>query len=788
MATETNNVIYNVSFNTEGAEANLKDLTTNLTNVNKEVKSTGSSFDNLGATVSENTAQVVDSTEKIITTQKELRKVVRDMSLQMQQAFSSGNQKLAGELGIKIAKVKDNFKDLQAQIMASNPETFFSNAAKAANGLVGAFAGLSAAANLFGSESKQLQEIEKKSIQLIQLMIALEQVAEMTRREGAIMGLKYQVQSIALRIKEALTINAVNASTKAGIVLTRLWNTIIAANPIGLIIAGVALLAGAIYLLRDRVKELSLEQSRQKIINEDNLKMQKKVAENYATEQTNLLVIQTRLKDTNLKQKDRNNLIDEINTKYGTYLPNLLTHASSEKQIADAIDLVRIALLKRAKAQAAEEQITEIFKERNLVEIEYQRRLRQQEILQKRINTLRNTPNITENQKRELSAFTDALGTINYETRAYAQDLETYDIRIKNLLKNIEIIPENKQVKNVTNAVKVLKTELEKPIEVKPNNLKDYINQLVDAWSDLDFVKSTLGKTKEEIEKLQNEFDFNNIKAKILADETLTTPEKEQLLTSWRKYYDEKNKLIKGDEEKKNWKDYAEAVKTIIDEINSALDSYISKQQEAIDKQKERVAQARDDVEKGKEINARIIQLEQERLDKLEEQKRKSLEVQKALAITEIAVNTAIAVSKAASEQGIYGALAIIAAIAAGIAASVGVASSVKGFKKGGYTGDKGVDEVAGVIHGKEFVVDAEMTAKNRPILEMMHKTRKPLASIMENMVINMQGATNKKIIDKLEKVELAIKSQGFGVNIDSKGFTGYINHLNYKNERIRNR
>ena len=36
----------------------------------------------------------------------------------------------------------------------------------------------------------------------------------------------------------------------------------------------------------------------------------------------------------------------------------------------------------------------------------------------------------------------------------------------------------------------------------------------------------------------------------------------------------------------------------------------------------------------------------------------------------------------------------------------------MKGFKEGGYTGPGGVNEVVGVVHGQEFVVDAENTKR----------------------------------------------------------------------------
>lgn len=44
-----------------------------------------------------------------------------------------------------------------------------------------------------------------------------------------------------------------------------------------------------------------------------------------------------------------------------------------------------------------------------------------------------------------------------------------------------------------------------------------------------------------------------------------------------------------------------------------------------------------------------------------------------------------------------------------------------KGFARGGYTGDGGVADVAGVVHGREFVVNARETARWRPLLEAIN-------------------------------------------------------------------
>jgi len=64
-----------------------------------------------------------------------------------------------------------------------------------------------------------------------------------------------------------------------------------------------------------------------------------------------------------------------------------------------------------------------------------------------------------------------------------------------------------------------------------------------------------------------------------------------------------------------------------------------------------------------------------------------------------------------------------MAGITATAALSEGLAlASIAGFESGGYTGNVGTKEVAGVVHGKEFVVNAAATARNRDTLEAMNR------------------------------------------------------------------
>jgi tape measure domain-containing protein len=57
-----------------------------------------------------------------------------------------------------------------------------------------------------------------------------------------------------------------------------------------------------------------------------------------------------------------------------------------------------------------------------------------------------------------------------------------------------------------------------------------------------------------------------------------------------------------------------------------------------------------------------------------------------------------------------------------GTAASSGPITRVPPFSSGGYTGNVGTNTPAGIVHGQEYVVNAEATRKYRPMLEAINK------------------------------------------------------------------
>src|SRR5699024_395963 len=83
--------------------------------------------------------------------------------------------------------------------------------------------------------------------------------------------------------------------------------------------------------------------------------------------------------------------------------------------------------------------------------------------------------------------------------------------------------------------------------------------------------------------------------------------------------------------------------------------------------------------------------------------------VEKYFALKRILVENKVALAKAwASASFPYNLPAV-----ATVAAQTGLlATAVKGFKQGGYTGNMGASQVAGVVHGQEYVFDAQATKR----------------------------------------------------------------------------
>ena len=98
----------------------------------------------------------------------------------------------------------------------------------------------------------------------------------------------------------------------------------------------------------------------------------------------------------------------------------------------------------------------------------------------------------------------------------------------------------------------------------------------------------------------------------------------------------------------------------------------------------------------------------------------------KAAAIAQATVSGFLAIQNALAVPPYPVGLAL--AVSAGVMTAANIASIAGvGFKTGGYTGDGGVNDVAGVVHGKEFVFDAAAVSRiGVDNLEAMRRGQSP--------------------------------------------------------------
>lgn len=137
---------------------------------------------------------------------------------------------------------------------------------------------------------------------------------------------------------------------------------------------------------------------------------------------------------------------------------------------------------------------------------------------------------------------------------------------------------------------------------------------------------------------------------------------------------------------------------------------------------------------------------------------------------TQMAAATAMGTAQAATLTAAYAPAAAMSSLATGGAnaagASTGIASVFsilaslagslfQGFESGGYTGAIGKKDIAGVVHGQEFVVNAKATARNRSLLEAINKGKDPIAPVVQAA---KAPSTNVSITNEIPEAQYEVR------------------------------
>ena len=202
--------------------------------------------------------------------------------------------------------------------------------------------------------------------------------------------------------------------------------------------------------------------------------------------------------------------------------------------------------------------------------------------------------------------------------------------------------------------------------------------------------------------------------------------------------------------------DQIQAVTRVTTDALDQLTSYqIKRLDTVIARQEENVSRARKLAESG---NAELLQLEEERLEKLQQQRERFVRQQQALAVIELVANSAVAIAKAAAQGGIAAPITIAAtliALAAGLAqARAQAQAAVPAAEKGGIAGKDHLQPLnvqkGGILQGQrhyaggilieaeagERIFDRLTSARYHEVFEQMLRYRpdpERLLAVMES-------------------------------------------------------
>lgn len=266
------------------------------------------------------------------------------------------------------------------------------------------------------------------------------------------------------------------------------------------------------------------------------------------------------------------------------------------------------------------------------------------------------------------------------------------------------------------------------------------------------------------------------------------------------------------DETKKQFDERMQLVGEAVGLISNILTEVFKAEQDRIEKsislQEERVSKARQLADKG---NAELLQLEEDRLERLNRAREKAAKKQRAIQAAQIIANAALTISstitgitRSFAEGGIYGVIAGGISLAATLAAAIiGVRNALSDVPA--YA--EGIDSLNGAGNGKSDSIPARLSKGERVVpaaankkLVAMGVTNKNIVGIasagieaiqapaLSNSAIPATTDNNSNGFKGLEnEIQLntqAIENLGVSATIDENGFTAAIGKRNKFRER----
>lgn len=304
------------------------------------------------ATINLNVA--TDDSQKSL---RAMRQELKQLQIAMDNAADPAEFK---RLAAEFAGLRNDIIDTSETMKYLDPGELFSGWTEMAQGAVGAFSAITGAMSLFGDESEAIQEIEKKSMVLIQTMMGLEQARQLLIDGGGRKQIAQIIETTGLQIKQAAATavqtvaqKGATLATNGSTVATRLLGKAMKSLPIMWLVAGLAaIVAGTVALVSVIKKETQAEHDRNIVIRSYNKLRQEAVSS--TMEQVVKLEMYAKIAgDATKGEKERTTALKNLNETMGTSL-------TLTDDLTLATELYTASLIQQATADAVVKRIAEI--------------------------------------------------------------------------------------------------------------------------------------------------------------------------------------------------------------------------------------------------------------------------------------------------------------------------------------------------------------------------------------------------------------------------------------------
>lgn len=296
--------------------------------------------------------------------QKSLRAMRQELK-QLQIAMDAASDPAEFKrLARQFAELRNDIGDTSQAMKYLDPGELLSGWTKMAQGAVGSFAAITGAMSLFGDESEAIQEIEKKSMVLIQTMMGLEQLRSTFIEKAGREKLKTLMATTAAQYKETAASvaqwtaqKALTSSTMAGSFAFKAMGLAMKAIPFVAVAAAAIGLAVAVYKIAASYDTAAKTQKSYDAVT-------KAANESSAKEIVTATSLAAAIRKNIDNKAELSKLVKKWNEDYGVkYGASLDATKLKLEDVASALDVVRVKLMENAMAAGAAARIEEIVKE-----------------------------------------------------------------------------------------------------------------------------------------------------------------------------------------------------------------------------------------------------------------------------------------------------------------------------------------------------------------------------------------------------------------------------------------